>query len=511
MGRIWIVPAAGDSESSNAPPWAPRSQVRPSPIRTFPRENRLMLRLLLVSSTAFVLVATAAAQTTPHLDKAARIIGPVKNAGTYHVVTGTWTRAHSVVASFGLSDNIYSNTAQTGYYYPTIGPNGAAALGQLIDEGAVPGTTNPTVFANGGAVTDLNQVTEIQLAYCDFDPTAGVSGWTLSFYEDYAPCTFNNPTPVGTVTVTGFPSNGCWIANLDLTAATGTGEEFMLQADGGAAAPGFDGIPALDSIGISWEYTGTGTDLAGPFISGDPAVTDSGWLTGNPNTGSNTYYGETGGCPGTGSGYGNNDSYWIEDAFMVGGLAQGSTCYWFGGYTNIGNPCGGSVRIPYGAFWMEMSTSLSVSSTVSSPGCVGAVTATGSPAVCEVIGDIVPANNNAEIRASGVPLNQFGIFATGLATIPPSTIFSGNGWICINPVALGGLGRFQGAAQIKNSGLGGTFSLDTTLGEWDLTSMPTSTGSYAVMAGITSNFQAWFREPVATGHNFSGSCSVTWQ
>ncbi len=148
---------------------------------------------------------------------------------------------------------------------------------------------------------------------------------------------------------------------------------------------------------------------------------------------------------------------------------------------------------------------------ISVPGCVGAITATGSPAICEVYGDIVAANGDAELRASDMPANQFGIFATGLATIAPMTVNSGNGWICINPGAQGGLGRFQGATQIKNTGAGGTFSLDSGAAEWDMTMIPTSTGTYAAMTGTTSNFQAWFREPVGAGWNFTGSCAVTWQ
>ena len=155
-----------------------------------------MLRPTLATSAAFALMASAAAQNTPKLDHAAKITGPVKNAGTYHLTTGTWTRANSAVANFGSSDNIYSNTAQSSYYYRTIGPLGFLALGQLIDEGAVPGTTNPTVFANGGATAEVNQVAEIQFSYCDMDPTSGVAGWTLKFYEDYAPCLlYTSPSP----------------------------------------------------------------------------------------------------------------------------------------------------------------------------------------------------------------------------------------------------------------------------------------------------------------------------
>ncbi len=469
-----------------------------------------MLRTTLCASSALLFAGISSAQQAPHARTPVKVPVAVKNAGTYHVATGTWTRSHGTAVQFGISDNIYSNTAQSGYYDPDIGPLGAAALGQLIDDGAIPGTTNPTVFANGGATIDINQVTEIQFAYCDLDPTARVAGWTLDFYEDYAPCTFPPPAPVGTVVLTGFPSTGCWISTVDLTNATGIGAEFPLQADGGAAAPGYDADPALDSFGYSYRYTGTGVSNAGIFITGDPAVTDTGWLAGRPNSGSNTYFGETGGCPGTGSGYGNDDSNWLEDTFNVGGLPAGSACYFFGGYANNGSSCGGPVGSPHAGYWMEISLESITSNVISTPGCVGAVTSTGSPANCVVTGSLNPLNNDAQLTATGLPQNEFGIFATGLAVIPPMTVNSGNGWICINPGALGGLGRFQGANQIKNSGANGTITLDTLTGEWSLSSIPTSTGTYAAMAGLTSNFQAWFRDQVGLGYNFSGSCAVTW-
>lgn len=473
-----------------------------------------MLRSSLFTASAFALVASAAAQSSsPAFRNATPITGPVKNAGTYHLATGTWTRAaNSVVANFGASDNVYSNTADYGYYEPGIGPGPAAAapLGQLLDAAAIPGTTNPATFALGGPDREDNLITELNLGYCDFDLNAGVAGWTLDFYDDYAPCTFPPPAPKGTVVLTGFPSNGCWIVDIDLTG----GFEFTLQADGGATAPGFDNDPALDSIGISYRYTGTGTGNAGPILCGDPAATDTGWLAGGPpTTGSNTYYGEVGGCPGSGSGYQNTDNFHIEDTFASG---FPSGCYFFGGYSNSNPDCVSALTAadtPYSGFWMEMSSTGGDAPPISQAGCIGAVTSTGAPAICQVFGDIVAANDDAVLTASGLPANQFGIFATGLATVPPNTILSGDGWICINPGIMGGLGRFQGSAQIKNSGATGEITLDTNTSEWSLTAVPTSVGSYATMTGVTANFQAWFRDTPAgnTGFNFSGSCEVTWQ
>ena len=150
-------------------------------------------------------------------------------------------------------------------------------------------------------------------------------------------------------------------------------------------------------------------------------------------------------------------------------------------------------------------------SPISSPGCTGAVTSTGFPATCEVFGNSIASANDAQLVASGLPANQFVFFFTGLADVPPMTVNSGNGWVCINPAAAGGFGRFAAPNQIKNSGPLGTVTLDTNAGEWTLASIPSPWGNYAAVAGRTSYFEAWFRDPVGAGYNFTGSAVMTWQ
>ncbi len=472
-----------------------------------------MIRLALIGIASATAVPVVSAQgTVAPVDSgsAARVPGPVKDGGTYHLASGTWTRARNSVAAFGINDNIYSNTSPSGYYHTDISPIGPAPGGQVIDAAVIPGTTNPATFTMGGAVRDDNTVTEVQIGYCDFEPMAASAGWTLDFYETYAPCTYPPPPAQQTITVTGLPSGGCWFVNLDLV---GSGQTFDIQADGGALAPGYDGSLALDSFGLGFQYagTGSGTFNAGFLITGDPANTDTGWLTGSPISGSNTYFGEAGGCPGTGSGFENGDSFWIEDLPGTGTLGVGSNCYWFLGYNNTGTPCGGVLAGLYSGFWFELSAEGSTNPAISTPVCVGAVNATGAPGTFEVFGDAVAANNNAVLTAGNLPINEFGIFITGLDTIAPNTVFSGNGYVCINPTTQGGLGRFAAANQIKNSGAGGVITLDTNAGEWNLGSIPTSTGVYAAMMGVTSNFQAWHREQVGAGFNFTSAAAVTWQ
>ncbi len=272
---------------------------------------------------------------SPHASgSAARVPGPVKDGGTYHVASGLWTRRANSVASFGINDNVYSNTSPSGYYHTDISPIGPAPGGQVLDSGIIPGTTNPATFAMGGPVRDDNLITEVQIGYCDFEPVAASAGWTLNFYGSYAPCTYPPPPAQQTITVTGLPSGGCWVVDLDLV---GSGQTFDLQADGGLLAPGYDGSLALDSFGIGFQYAGSGSGAfdAGILIAGDPANTDTAWLSGPPNSGSNTYFGEAGGCPGSGSGYQNTDSFWVEDLLGTGTLGVGSNCYFFQGLSLI--------------------------------------------------------------------------------------------------------------------------------------------------------------------------------
>lgn len=461
-----------------------------------------MLRSSLFTASAFALVAGAAAQSSSPLQATAqRVTSPVKYAGTYNVQTKTWVRGQSASANFGQTDNIYSNTAASGYYSSiavTASPGGT-----IVDNAQIPSSSNPGPFSLGG-LRDSSEVTGVQIGYCDFDLNPGAAGWTLDFYNTYDICSgIPDPAQLAfSVTASGLPANGCWIVDL---AGIPAGSAISHDGDGF-----FDGVPALDTFGIAHTYTGTGIDAAGFLLTGDPVATDTGHVIGNnPLSGSNTFYGEIGNCPGVGSGYNNDDAFQLND---ISG-AFNSGCYFFGGYSNNGSPCGGPVNPP-GSWYTEISGQDGgggPGGPISDVGCTGNTNATGVPGDIEVNGSAVATDNNAIIRAFNLPTNEFGIFATGLAPIAPGTINSGNGTLCINPGAQGGLGRFGAANQIKNTGAAGEITLDTNAGEWDLSVIPTSVGTYAAAAGTTSYFQAWHREQVGTGYNFSGSCSVAWQ
>ena len=210
-----------------------------------------MLRSSLFTASALALVAGAAAQTSSPLQATAqRVTGPVKYAGTYNVQTKTWVRGHSAAANFGQTDNIYSNTAGSGYFTAINTDATASPGGTVIDNAQIPSSTNPGPFSTGG-LRDSSEVTGVQIGYCDFDTNPGVSGWTVDFYNTYAICS-GDPDPAQlafSLTATGLPANGCWLVDLVVPAGT------TMAHDGDGL---FDGVPALDTFGMAYTYAGTG-------------------------------------------------------------------------------------------------------------------------------------------------------------------------------------------------------------------------------------------------------------
>ena len=85
----------------------------------------------------------AAAQTSPPRDarlalEASQIPTAVRDAGTFHVATGTWTRRSGQQAAAFGPDIIYSNNTESGYF-TAAGGNGDTFPGSVnVDEGLLP-------------------------------------------------------------------------------------------------------------------------------------------------------------------------------------------------------------------------------------------------------------------------------------------------------------------------------------------------------------------------------------
>jgi hypothetical protein len=100
--------------------------------------------------------------------------------------------------------------------------------------------------------------------------------------------------------------------------------------------------------------------------------------------------------------------------------------------------------------------------------------------------------------------NAFGYFLTsttqGFVANPGGSM----GNLCL----AGSIGRYVGPGQIQNSGAAGAISLPL-----DLTQTPQPTGSVAIVAGQTWNFQAWYRDAVggSATSNFTDGLSIGFQ
>ncbi len=132
--------------------------------------------------------------------------------------------------------------------------------------------------------------------------------------------------------------------------------------------------------------------------------------------------------------------------------------------------------------------------------CMAAANSTGVPASMSASGSLAVADNDVTLTASDLPPNQFGIFVTSMTqAFVPGAGGTSNGNICLGGI----IGRYQLPSQILSSGATGEFSLTI-----NLPTMPQGSGSVAVMNGDTWNFQAWYRDGVGLGSNFTDGLQI---
>ncbi len=119
------------------------------------------------------------------------------------------------------------------------------------------------------------------------------------------------------------------------------------------------------------------------------------------------------------------------------------------------------------------------------------------------LGSLTVASNDLTLVASDLPQGQFGIFVLSMTSdFVPGANGTSNGNICLGGV----VGRFDRPGEVLGTGALGTFSLAA-----DLTTFPQGSGSVAVAAGETWYFQAWHRDVVGLGSNFTDGLELTFQ
>ena len=425
-----------------------------------------MLRSSLISAS-LVILCCATANGQQQLS-AHKMIGPVKDAGIFHVGTGTWTRGSSAKANLG-PDIIFRSNVSSGYF--ATGWEGSEG----IDEGILPGTANNNQTGMAGP-QDSYSIDGAEFGYCSV--SSAPVNWDFTLYDSYVACDLPS-APAGCVNLAGtiptvaLPAAGfCWIGTLDLSLA---GYEVCVEADGGPCASGYDG-GGLGLDGFGWGATWNTIDggTTGPLLAGH----DPSWFPEGEGTVYQPAYSNACGLP-EASALGTEDLFAIDAG---GALSPG--CYWFGGYVN-NNGCGAPVNSPGAQFRMVLFTD-------ASSGCPG------NP--CNVVFCDTDANNQGDLTLSSCDcsggsimlslsttfVNEFTYPLVGLGTTAVSP--TGVSELCLAGSAIG---RYNAdAAAISASG---TYSVDL------LNAMSAPGGGVPTIGGSLCNgntwrFQSWHRD-----------------
>lgn len=135
--------------------------------------------------------------------------------------------------------------------------------------------------------------------------------------------------------------------------------------------------------------------------------------------------------------------------------------------------------------------------------CTAAANSTGQTGSISANGSDVATNNDVTLLASGLPTNQFGIFLTSMTQgFTPGAGGTSNGNICLG----GMIGRYSLPNQILTTGSAGEFSMAI-----DLDQTPQGASFVSIMGGESWSFQAWHRDPVGVGSNFTNGLEISFQ
>jgi hypothetical protein len=449
-----------------------------------------MLRSSLVAASAVLLCTVASAQQQI---QAKKTLGPVRDAGVYHMATKTWTRGGG--QSNISPDYIYRNDASSGYF----GVGWENCLG--TDEIQLPGPTNPA-----GGPRDSYTLDGYTFGYCKLG--AGTIDWTFLWFDSYVPCD-DVCSPVNCICqipvqhdILGLPGgSACWLVTIDLAG----GYEICMSADGAPCAPGFQGDGTLDYGACSHCWSTADGATAGPILNGDPT-----WV---PNGDGTCYQPGFGNACGllTGTGLGAQDLFGVCDGGKPIPCALSPGCYWFGGYIN-NNGCGLPSNVPFASFNLCLFADCNLPNCEKGgPPCVETVycdeTQDPSNVMDIAISDCNLSGPDIHVTGSAGPANQFiyllaSAGGSGVVNDPPGT----KGDLCL--AGMGAIARY--VKDIQSTGAGGT--ADTNIAN-SMTAgagyaVPTPPGGN-IDAGETWNFQYWHRQPMGQPSTFSQALSVT--
>lgn len=465
------------------------------------------------------------------------IQGPVRDGGTFHVATGTWT--HNQPPGFLLGpDTVYNNTAYTANF---SGGHIAMVTSSfdLVMAGRIPSTSG-----GAGANRDNYNLNGVSIRYCiDDDALAtGPLDVQVTLYPSYVAC--EDPADfqiAGQFVGAGLPGSDpaqvalgyftCWTVQFDLT-----GAEICVPGDGDGV---FNNALAFDSFGFGLEFDPGGTGgyvgaiTVGPVLAGDRDWTAraAGEITppspGGGGGGGATYYGPAEICVPTlggenSTGYDTEDLWWTGDRSSAG-IAAG--CFWFWGGSGPGCNANGTYFVNPPANMYALLTADTTGNCLPVGGLVGTAfcdpnspNSTGFP--CHLAGLHHPGvGSGLHLEATAGPAAEFGYFLVGNAPSAGVVLPNNGGQFCLDVTMGNGFGRYNVTGSSLNSigqfDGGGTLQNLVGTAQWgsgfDVPSNLPIAGSPAITAGSTWHFQLWYRD-VAVGagwSNFSNALSMT--
>ncbi|MFT7671195.1 MAG: hypothetical protein ACI8X5_003912 [Planctomycetota bacterium] len=465
-------------------------------------------KLTLCAISALFLSSSSYAQQS---SSARPITSKVKDAGTYHFASGTWTSSTTSTALAG-PEELYNNTCTSNFYW------GVPAGSTVYDSGRIPSTSD-------GGKYDAYNISCFSFAYCSFNNGPVTLG--VSFYDCYSSCLgAASAVPAATFNLVNLPggpgsnAQGCWIITFDLANTT---LGFDLAGDCNGT---FDGTASTDSFGWSWTQLSTvsGSD-SGLFIAGDPlgilntscGSFSTGWGTVHPGPGS--WGPASGGLNGAGTGIG------ILDQMELTGSLSG--CFWFGGYHPTMIPGNSN---PFTAFYHELWGG-EAEGPIVDPGtsyCSGDGTGAACPGgvVSSTPGAGCPnglGSGGALLTSHGdasIGLDTYGFDLSGGAATKPGIMITGGSAIAYpngNATIANSAGLFCVAPQQRGKVTFTDASGSVTINEFQV---GVSFGAAAQPVGNSTFYQYWQRDPQnpnANGgpsggsFNFSNAHEVIWQ
>jgi len=437
-------------------------------------------RATAVLALAIAISGGARSQSTGGL-RSQRLDVPVRDAGTLHLASGTWTRAAAgsalapVLGAVGpgviYNSTTLGSTPIVGALPPNVG---------FTDDGRIPSATGPSdPYWNRPGCASSYAVNGFRIGYATQNTSQDCD---VSFIQAYTTCT--NPgsyTPLASFHLSNLPASSAqgtysaWIVTIDLSGPPDV--SFVIAADrDGAYEPG-SGVGnvagGLDRFGWTLRFSGPGSGEAGTLLVGQCTP----WAAQGPNRNGfdGTLWDPIPTLDESGIGMSTTDYFWLD----------GSGCQSF----------------TYGSSYLRLYTSTVCPNRPGSGFCFGDGTATPCPCSASTVGfgegcmshrfgELIASWLRSEghasltadalvLHATGMPPNTTALFFQGTEQVNGGggTVF-GDGLRCA-----GGAVRRLGTKLVSNAGRA-VFP--------DAGDSPISLAGQVTSPGLRT-YQAWFR------------------